>query len=514
MGINHLRVLRDFDRESDMRKNSPEQLTIAVVGLGKIGLPLAVQYAQHGHRVIGCDINAQVVECINAGKSHVGEEPELAVEVPRLVREGLLSATLDTTNAVIEANVVVVIVPVFIDNNNHNVDFTSIDAATQAIGAGLKSGTLVSYETTLPVGTTSGRFRQLLEVASGLKAGDDFYLVYSPERVSSGSIFRDLRTYPKVVGGIDEQSTLAGVQFYQSVLDAQIITMASADDAEFVKLIETTYRDVNIALANEFAQFADARGLNVAAAIAAANTQPYSHIHSPGVGVGGHCIPVYPYFLLAGLEDRRMQAYESACKSKEPMLTLPRYARQINDAMAEYAVQRLQTAIGSLANQPVLMLGVAYRGDVREVAFTSARLLQKALLECGATVYVDDPLFSEDELRAMGYTPLTAEMEGNIRAIVVQADHQAYRSLDFNRFSNCQIVLEWTPSTSWRTDRSTRYALYRYWGRQFFCNILEKSCLFRTAKYLILVGRPFHFHCLPTSIIYPNSAIRMALRLC
>ncbi len=148
--------------QKNWRNNSPEQLTIAVIGLGKIGLPLAVQYAQHGHRVIGCDINAQVVESINAGKSHVGEEPELAIEVPRLVREGLLSATLDTTGAVSSANAVVVIVPVFVDDN-HNVDFTSIDAATQAIGAGLKSGTLVSYETTLPVGTTSGRFRQLLE---------------------------------------------------------------------------------------------------------------------------------------------------------------------------------------------------------------------------------------------------------------------------------------------------------------------------------------------------------------
>jgi nucleotide sugar dehydrogenase len=449
--------------QKNWRDNLPEQLTIAVVGLGKIGLPLAVQYAQHGHRVIGCDINAQVVEGINAGKSHVGEEPELAVEVPRLVREGLLSATLDTADAVSRSNAVVVIVPVFVDDDDHNVDFRSIDAATQAIGAGLKSGTLVSYETTLPVGTTSGRFRQLLENASGshttfnhgeanafkdtlktsgLKAGDDFYLAYSPERVSSGSIFRDLRAYPKVVGGIDEQSTLAGIQFYQSVLEAEIISMASADDAEFVKLIETTYRDVNIALANEFAQFADARGLNVAAAIAAANTQPYSHIHSPGVGVGGHCIPVYPYFLLAGLDDRRMQAYESAYKSKRPMLTFPRYARQINDSMAEYAVQRLQAAIGSLADQPVLILGVAYRGDVREVAFTSAKLLQKALLEYGARVYVDDPLFSEDELRAQGYTPLTAEMEGKIRAIVVQAGHQAYRSLDFNRFSDCQIVLD------------------------------------------------------------------------
>jgi nucleotide sugar dehydrogenase len=411
--------------------------TIAVVGLGKIGLPLAVQYAQNGRRVIGCDINPSVVETINAGQSHVQEEPELATEVPRLVREGLLSATANTTEAVRQAGVVVVIVPVIIDEQQE-VNFRAIDAATTAIGTGLQPGTLVVYETTLPVGTTARRFAQMLEHASGLKAGSDFFLAYSPERVSSGHIFRDLRIYPKVVGGIDEKSTAVASDFYQSVLDAQIITMASTDEAEFVKLIETTYRDVNIALANEFACYADAYGLNASAAIAAANTQPYSHIHTPGVGVGGHCIPVYPHFLMATVKDRYIQTYNSM----PPMLTLPRYARRINDAMAGYAVQRLEDAIGSLAHQPVLILGVAYRGNVREVAFTSATLLQKALLEHGAEVYVDDPLFSADELYAQGYTPLAPEIEGEIRAIILQADHKAYQLLDFSRFRSCQVVLD------------------------------------------------------------------------
>src|SRR5579862_1677401 len=248
--------------------------TIAVVGLGKIGLPLAVQYAWHGRRVIGCDINPQVVKAINAGRSHIQEEPELASEVPQLVSEGRLSATLNTSEAVRQAQVVVVIVPVVVDEMRA-VNFQGIDAATTAIGAGLQPGTLVVYETTLPVGTTAQRFGHLLEQASGLKAGQDFQLAYSPERVSSGHIFRDLRTYPKVVGGINPASTAAAVTFYSSVLDAQIITMASADEAEFVKLIETTYRDVNIALANEFAHYADQSGLDAAAAIAAANTQPY-----------------------------------------------------------------------------------------------------------------------------------------------------------------------------------------------------------------------------------------------
>ncbi len=403
-----------------------ESGAVAVVGLGKIGLPLAIQYVQHGRLVIGCDINPQVVEGINAGRCHVHEEPGLEEAVADAVTQRRLSAVLDTAAAVRQAAVVVVIPPVMV-SETREVDFRSIDAATRAVGAGLTPGTLVIYETTLPTGTTSGRLRQILEETSGLKAGSDFLLAYSPERVSSGHIFRDLATYPKVVGGINDASRDAASAFYRSVLDAEVICMASADEAEFVKLIETTYRDVNIALANEFARYADARGLDVMAAIAAANTQPYSHIHAPGVGVGGHCIPVYPYFLLHGSPEG---------------LALPRQARRINDTMADYAALRLEAEIGSLAGQAVLILGVAYRGNVREVAFTSAKLLQQALLERDARVFVEDPLFSEQELEAMGYRPLKPEQRREIRAIIVQADHQAYQSLDFSQFTNCQMVLD------------------------------------------------------------------------
>jgi len=416
-------------------QNGSSKSTVAVVGLGKIGLPLAVQYAQRGRRVIGCDSNPEVVQTVNAGKSHVHEELELAAEVARLVEKGLLSATVHTSEAVRQAGVVVVIVPVVVDAQ-HEVDFEAIDAATRAIAAGLQPGTLVIYETTLPVGTTSVRFREILEHSS--RAGRDFYLAYSPERVSSGSIFRDLRAYPKVVGGINEKSTDAAVAFYRSVLDAEIISMASTDEAEFVKLIETTYRDVNIALANEYACFADAHGLDVAAAIRAANTQPYSHTHSPGVGVGGHCIPVYPYFLLAGVE----KSGSPGLASELSMLTLSRCARRINDAMAEYAVQRVEAIVGSLAHRAVLILGVAYRGDVHESAFTSAKLLRDALLARGAAVYADDPLLSDAELVALGYTPLIPTYEREICAIILQASHRAYQEFDFSRFDRCRVVLD------------------------------------------------------------------------
>jgi nucleotide sugar dehydrogenase len=399
---------------------------VAVVGLGKIGLPLAIQYVQHGRRVIGCDISPQVVEGINAGRCHVHEEAGLEEMVAEAVAQGQLSATQDTTAAVRQAGVVVVIVPVIV-NPDHDVDFRTLDSATQAVGAGLTAGTLVIYETTLPTGTTSGRLRSILEETSGLKAGQDFFLAYSPERVSSGHIFRDLATYPKVVGGLNDASRDAASAFYRSVLDADVITMASTDEAEFVKLVETTYRDVNIALANEFARYADAHGLDVLSAIAAANTQPYSHVHTPGVGVGGHCIPVYPYFLLHGSPDG---------------LTLPRQSRLINDDMATYTVERIEAEIGSVAGQAVLILGVAYRGDVREVAFTSAKLLQAALVARGARVYVDDPLFSDAELQAMGYQPLPPEQRGEVQAIILQAAHQTYETLDFSPFSACQVFFD------------------------------------------------------------------------
>jgi UDP-N-acetyl-D-mannosaminuronic acid dehydrogenase len=401
--------------------------TVAVVGLGKIGLPLAIQYARHGRRVLGCDSNPRVVEGVNAGRSHVPEEPGLEAAVADAVRRGLLRATTDTAAAVRAARVVVVIVPVMVDDA-HAIDFSALDAATRAVGAGLTAGTLVLYETTLPVGTTNGRLRALLEAASGLRAGADFLLAFSPERVSSGYIFRDLATYPKVVGGVDAASAAAAAAFYASVLDAPVLRMASADEAEFVKLIETTYRDVNIALANEFARYADAQGLDVAAAIAAANTQPYSHIHAPGVGVGGHCIPVYPYFLLQG--------------AGEDDLTLPRRARAVNDDMADYAAARLEAELGPLAGQTVLLLGVAYRGDVREHAFSSARLLRAALAGRRARVYAHDPLFSDAELEALGYAPYTDSVRDDVRAVIVQAAHAVYRTFDFTQLPALRVVLD------------------------------------------------------------------------
>jgi nucleotide sugar dehydrogenase len=278
---------------------------VAVVGLGKIGLPLAVQFAGRGYRVVGVDIDERVVDAVRQSRPPFPGEAELAERLAHVVGTGVLEATTETVTAVAASDVVVVVVPLYVDARGEP-DFSSIDAATAEIGRGLRPGTLVTYETTLPVGTTRDRLATGLSRVSGLRAGSDFFVAFSPERVSSGRVFADLARYPKLVGGIDEASAGRAVAFYAGGLKFDrrpdlprpngVWDLGSAEAAELAKLAETTYRDVNIGLANQFALHADRVGVDVDKVIEACNSQPFSHIHRPGIAVGGHCIPVYPWF--------------------------------------------------------------------------------------------------------------------------------------------------------------------------------------------------------------------------
>ncbi len=389
-------------------------MRIGVVGLGHIGLPLAVQYAGRGHTVIGADINPRIVEAIGRGESPHDDEGALLERVPRLVASGNLRATTVTADAVRDAEAVVVIVPVVVDAQRE-IDFGPIDAATRDIGGGLQPGTLVVYETTLPVGTTRDRFGPMLAQGSGLTLDRDFFLAFSPERVLVGRVFLDLQRYPKIVGGTSDESTRRASELYRSVLDegTEVWALASAEAAEMTKLAETTYRDVNIAYANELARFAHERGIDVMEVIGAANSQPYSHIHQPGVGVGGHCIPVYPHFLFNG----------------DPSLRIPPLAREINEAMGAFTVDEIEERVGSLDDQPVLVLGIAYRADVREDAFSSAFRLRDELLAAGAHVYAHDPYFSDEHLRERGFEPYDLDHPQPVKVAIVQAPHAVYHDL-------------------------------------------------------------------------------------
>jgi nucleotide sugar dehydrogenase len=404
-----------------------ESSTVAVVGLGKIGLPLAAQFASKGMNVIGCDINPEVVEAVNAGRSHIREEPGLAEAVASAVASGRLKATQDTTGAVATAGTVVVIVPLMVDRE-HSIDYRGLDSATHAIARGLHKGSLVLYETTLPVGTTRTRLRPMLEAGSGLRAGVDFHLAFSPERLYAGRIFEDLRRYPKIVGGVNKASTERAVAFYAGVLDAEVWPVESAETAEFAKLAETTYRDVNIALANQLAEYGANRRVNVGEAFKASNSQPFSHLHRPGIGVGGHCIPVYPHFLLGDADGDE--------------LGLVRDARSTNDAMARHSIKALAAALGGLKGRRVLVLGASYREDVKEMAFSSAIPIVEELHRAGAHALVNDPHFEAHELAGLEAEVADLSDGLDIDAVIVQAFHREYRDLDWSRFRGLKVVFD------------------------------------------------------------------------
>jgi len=412
---------------------------IAVVGLGHIGLPLAVQLASRGHDVTGCDVAAWIVDAINRGESPHVDEQALIDRVPELVAAGRLRATTDDAEGVRGADAVVVIVPVVVDDRRQ-IDFGPIDAATRDIARGLGPGTLVVYETTLPVGTTRDRFGPMLQKGSGLAPDRDFHLAFSPERVLVGRVLLDLRRYPKIVGGTSEAATRRAVEFYRSVLEdgTEVWAVANAETAEMTKLAETTYRDVNIALANEYARYASRRGIDISEVIGAANSQPYSHIHQPGVGVGGHCIPVYPYFLF----------------NTDPDLRIPPLARQINEEMGAFTVDLIEQRVGSLDGEPVLILGVAYRADVREDAFSTAFRLRDELLAAGARVYAHDPYFDADHLRGLGFEPYDLDAPEPVTVAIVQAAHREYLALDPGRLPGLRLFVDGRNAVDaepWRT---------------------------------------------------------------
>ena len=399
--------------------------TVAVVGAGKMGLPLAAQFAGHGWQVVAVDVQEAVVAAINEGRSHLGEEPGVAELVAGAHRDGLLRATTDGEAAAREADVVVLIVPVMLDDA-HQPDYRYMDAAVASIAGGVHPGSLVVFETTLPVGDTRSRYVPRLETASGLEADRDFFVAFSPERLFSGAVLRNLASYPKLVGGVGPASTARAAAFYDAVLDAEIVAMSSAEAAEFSKLADTTYRDVNIALANEFAAYADRVGVDIREVIDAANSQPYSHIHQPGLGVGGHCIPVYPHFLL----------------SRAPELTLVARSREVNDGQVHVAVGAVREALGDLDGAPVLVLGITYRHGVKELAYSRAIPLITAFRAAGARVLAHDPLLNDDEIRTLGAEPWTWGSRSDARAIVTQTGDSRWRELDPSWFPDLAILVD------------------------------------------------------------------------
>ncbi|WP_276257029.1 nucleotide sugar dehydrogenase [Halomontanus rarus] len=363
------------------------EVPVAVYGLGKMGLPLAAVYAETAGNVTGVDIDPDVVETINDGGCHVTGEPELPEVVADQVDRGRLEATTDGAVAAARASVHVIIVPTLVDDDEP--DLSTIEAVVGDIAEGLSPGDLVIAESTLPPGTCEDVIHPHLAAESGLST-DEFGVAFCPERTASGTALRDIRgAYPKVVGGIDDESARVASLLYSELSSNEIHVVRDTTTAEAVKVFEGVYRDVNIGLANELGRIADDLGISVREAIETANHIPMCHLHDPGPGVGGHCIPYYPHFLLAQTED--------------PM-SVTRTARETNDEMPRFTVEKLGRELAAsgidLADATVLVLGITYRPGVEETRASPALGIIEHLDDLGAEVVATDPLVDPAEFGA------------------------------------------------------------------------------------------------------------------
>lgn len=403
---------------------------VAVYGLGKMGLPLAGIYAETCGNVTGVDIDSSVVDRVNAGDCPITGEPGLSKLIEQTVDNGQLHATTDISEAATDANIHVVIVPTLL-SEDQKPDLSILKPLLRDIGNNLDPGDLVFIESTVPPGACREVLTPLLEAESGLTIGE-FGLAFCPERTSSGRVLEDIRgAYPKIVGGIDADSTTAARLVYESINSAGVIAVGNATTAEVVKITEGLYRDVNIALANELASIADDLPVDFREVTNAANTIPFINVHSPGAGVGGHCIPYYPYFVTNWLEG------------EYPLL---RTARERNDSMPDFTIDRLEDQLaavgGSVTGSRVLVLGVAYKPGVAETRSTPAERIIGRLSETASEVLVADPVLTEEETGAFGGTVIpTADIqETEPDATVIVTAHTEFTEIDWNRFDPMVII--------------------------------------------------------------------------
>ena len=412
--------LLELAKEEIKERFKNGELKVALFGLGKMGLPLASVFADKGARVIGVDIDEERVAAINSGKNPVKEEPGLDELVRKNVEAGRLRATTDGVQASKEADLMIILVPTMIDDHG-NVNLDPVYDATKKIAKGLEKGNIIITEATMPPGTTESLI-PILEEGSGLKIGE-FGLAHCPERTMTGTAIRDITgQYPKIVGANDDRALNAVSAIYEIINAKGVIPMSSIKAAEAVKVFEGVYRDVNIALANELALFCEEQNLDALEVFNAANTQPYCHIHKPGAGVGGHCIPVYPWFVM-NLADKPTR--------------LIRTARTINDEMPRHMLELTLKALNeaglSAKNANILVLGLTFRGDVYEFRKSPSIPFLNMLKEWSDNIYVYDPICSEKDAERFGVRWF--EGYDNMDIIVIMNDAREFKNLDIKNLN-------------------------------------------------------------------------------
>jgi len=386
--------------------------TLCIIGLGYIGLPTAAMFATHGVRVIGIDSNERVVGVLNKGDIHIEEEG-----LRELVRKAMGSGNLVVRGKPEPADAFIIAVPTPFKQDK-TADMQAVINATEFIVPHLRRGNLVILESTSPPRTTTGLVQPILE-RSGLTAGKDFQLAYSPERVLPGQIFLELVANARVIGGVDHASAVAGRDLYSAFVTGEIL-LTDATTAEMVKLMENATRDVNIALANEFALIAEKLEISVWEAIKLANYHPRVKILRPGPGVGGHCIAIDPWFLVEAAPDDAK---------------LIRQARLVNDAMPMHTVSLIERAAAGTTGAVVACLGLTYKADVDDTRESPAMEIAELLAHKGYVVRVYDPHAPAPHVRGAHATSSVEEATRGADVVAVLVDHVEFRTLSPARLS-------------------------------------------------------------------------------
>ncbi len=395
-----------------------EKIKIALLGLGHMGLPTAALFAKNGFEVVGIDINPDIVDIVNAGRSPI-MEPGLDELVQKVVEKGYLRAENNISKSLKNSNVMIILVPTPIDDN-HCSDLSAVISASETITKALNKDDLVIIESTVPPHTCEKIIIPILE-KSGLEASHDFGVAYTPERALPHNTLYEMTHNARVIGGVDEESANKAAALYKKITHGEVVIVDNLVTAEMVKLMENTYRDTNIALANELALICESLGIDAVQAIKAANFHPRVNLHAPGPGVGGHCLSIDPYFIV-----------EMAEKGNRPA-KLIKTAREINDFMPYHVAflieKTLQDNGKSLNNSSVGILGVSYKGNVADTRETPAEPLIKNLISKGARVIAHDPLVDEGFIKQIGGSKVELEEALEADCVVLITDHDSYRQI-------------------------------------------------------------------------------------
>lgn len=378
-----------------LKKISEKSIKVGVIGLGYVGLPLAVEKAKAGYTTIGFDIQAEKVKLVNEGHNYIGDVVDN--DLKELVENGMLSATTDFS-FVKDVDFIAICVPTPLDSHQQP-DISYVKSSAEQIAKYMKKGTMVVLESTTYPGTTEELLKPILENGSGLKCGEDFYLGFSPERVDPGNKQFKTKNTPKVVGAVGKDATEVIAAMYRSVLEGDVYEVSSPAVAEMEKILENTYRNINIGLANEMAILCDRMGINYWEVVDAASSKPYGfQPFYPGPGLGGHCIPLDPYYL--SWKAREFGFHTSMIES----------SMMVNDKMPEYCVERaskiLNKAGKALSTSKVLILGIAYKQDIDDYRESPAIDVIEILKENGAHVEFYDSYIKEYKHKGNKYVGL------------------------------------------------------------------------------------------------------------